>query len=131
MALHDHELEARYTGRLIGLVRQLRDRQPSSNGELPFSRVYELRQFLFWTPISLLRQLGGKHSALFALQHFYSTTLALEPLFTEWGSVLCGAMVFPSLEAVRRRLESMYTEMTTQDSAPTWSPNSSVPTRVF
>lgn len=130
MALHGHEVEARYTGRLIGLVRQLRDRPNGSAGELPFSRVYELRQFLFWTPISLLRQLGGKHSGLFALQHFYSTTLALEPLFTEWGSVLCGAMVFPSLEAVRRRLESMYTEMTAHDPVPSWSPNVSVPTSV-
>lgn len=100
LALVGQELELSWVHHLIAYVQQLQGVDPSQTAEDQFNCMYQLRKWLFWVPVSLLRGQGGQGSALLTVAHFYSTALALEPLFPDLGPSFCSAMALQPLEAI-------------------------------
>jgi len=107
LALVGHEFESSWANQLVAYIQQLQPLTPARSSEEQFNRLYQLRKWLFWTPISLLQRQGGQGPAMLTLAHFYATALALEPLFPDLGSSFCSAMSLPPLEAIVRVTDAM------------------------
>lgn len=108
--LADSETELYLTSGLIDLVRQLRSSYSARALEAQVNALGQIRQFLLWAPTHLLEQQVMGASTWIALSHFYATGAALEPVFSEWGPILCGNMALHSLEKVHSAIEIGVTE---------------------
>lgn len=100
IALMGNEMELHWLNQLITYVQRLQSLNPAQSAEEQFSQMYYLRKWLFWVPVTLLQQRGGSGATMITLAYFYSTALALEPLFPDLGSSFCGALALPPLEAI-------------------------------
>ncbi|CRG89465.1 hypothetical protein PISL3812_06501 [Talaromyces islandicus] len=84
---------------LLTFVRQLRNDMPIQSPEKAFERLQPLRTWLFWLPTKMLR--GDKDlEALSILAQFYSTALALEPLFPQIEGSYLGCMAITPIENI-------------------------------
>lgn len=117
MALVGNEVELHWLNQLITYVQRLQSLNPAQSPEEQFSQMYYLRKWLFWVPISLLQQRGSSGATMITLAYFYSTALALEPLFPDLGSSFCGALALPPLEAIINVTHAMQTENSQSQSA--------------
>ncbi len=83
MALMGNEVELHWLNQLIAYVQRLQSLNPAQSPEEQFSQMYYLRKWLLWVPVSLLQRRGGSAATMITLGYFYSTALALEPLFPD------------------------------------------------
>lgn len=85
---------------LLNFVKQLRNDMPIQSPEKAFERLQPLRTWLFWLPTKMLT--GGERDlgALSILAQFYSTALALEPLFPEIEGSHLGCMAITPIENI-------------------------------
>ncbi|KAH8699070.1 hypothetical protein BGW36DRAFT_154833 [Talaromyces proteolyticus] len=91
---------------LLMFVKQLRSDMPVQSPENAFERLHPLRTWLFWLPTKMLRGGEGDLGALSILAQFYSTALALEPIFPEIEGSYLGCMAVTPIEHIDAILTS-------------------------
>ncbi|KAI9690425.1 MAG: hypothetical protein M1822_009388 [Bathelium mastoideum] len=100
--LTSNEELASWMQQLQSYVQRLQSSSPAQTAEQQFSYLYVLRKWLFWVPIKLLGSQHRDFSVLLVLAYFYTTALALEPLFPDVGAGFCANLgLFPLEEIVR------------------------------
>ena len=102
-----NEVELHWLNQLITYVQRLQSLGVAATPEEQFSQMYYLRKWLFWVPISLLQRRSSQGATMVTLAYFYSTALALEPLFPDLGASFCGALALPPLESIINFTTSM------------------------
>jgi hypothetical protein len=98
--LNRHEQESKWVDQLRQYIDRLNASGTAQTAQEQFDQLYALRKWLFWVPISLLAAKRGDVTVLVVLGHFYATALALEPMFKDIASVLCGDLSLQPLEEI-------------------------------
>ena len=104
--LSRHDQEGKWVDQLRGYIERLRASSPPQTAEEQFGQLYALRKWLFWVPISLLAAKRGDVTVLVVLAHFYATAVALEPMFSDIGSVFCANLALGPLEEIIQMVQS-------------------------
>ena len=100
--LTGHDEMASWIQQLQSYIQRLQSASPAQTAEQQFSYLYVLRKWLFWVPIALLGSQRRDFSVLLVLAYFYTTALALEPLFPDVGAAFCANLgLFPLEEIIR------------------------------
>jgi hypothetical protein len=100
--LSRYDQESKWVDQLRSYVERLRASNAPQSPEEQFNQMYALRKWLFWVPISLLASKRGDAIVMMVLAYFYSTALALEPMFADVAGVLCSNFALQPLEEIVR-----------------------------
>ncbi|KAL9066250.1 MAG: hypothetical protein Q9157_007211 [Trypethelium eluteriae] len=107
--LISHENMASWIQQLQSYIQRLQSSSPAQTAEQQFSYLYVLRKWLFWVPIQLLGSQRRDFSVLLVLAYFYTTALALEPLFPDVGASFCANLGLCPLEEIIRITDALQT----------------------
>lgn len=99
-------LEIYWIDQLVIYIRRLQSLGPPSNEDEQFNHLYDLRKWLFWVPPALLQRQEGQDTAMVVVAHFYAIALALEPLYSAFGSFFCANTASGPLENIIRIVDS-------------------------
>lgn len=100
---------ALFEGKILELekfLHELRADLPVQSPEAAFTRMQQLRSWLFWLPAFFFRSNGSETLALAILAQFYGAALAVEPLFPEIGGAFLGSVVVAPLKLAHNLLVS-------------------------
>jgi hypothetical protein len=114
--LSRYDQESKWLDQLRSYIERLRTSNAPQSPEEQFNQLYALRKWLFWIPVSLLGARRGDVMVLMVLAYFYATAIALEPIFSDVGGVLCANFALPPLEEIIRVIDTI---QTTQGYSPT------------
>lgn len=95
-----------YVQELISYVQQIQQDFPLQAPDAAFARLQTMRSWLFWLPPQLFRPDASDVGAVAVMSHFYSTALALEPLFPEIGGAYLGSLSVSPIEKMHQMLLS-------------------------
>ena len=98
---------ASWIQQLQSYVHRLQSSAPAQTAETQFSYLYVLRKWLFWVPITLLGSQRRDFSVLLVLAYFYTSALALEPLFPDVGAGFCANLGLAPLEEIVRITDAL------------------------
>lgn len=108
--LGGHESEGYWIGQLLQYVQRLQASAPAQTPDEQFSHLYLLRKWLFWVPVLLLQRQGGQGPAMLTLAHLYATSIALEPLYPDFGSAFCARIALAPLETIINVTDAMQSQ---------------------
>ncbi|KAI9711227.1 MAG: hypothetical protein M1820_002214 [Bogoriella megaspora] len=96
-----------WTGQLQSYIQRLQSSSPAQTAEQQFGYLYVLRKWLLWVPPLLLGSQQRDFSSLLVLAYFYTTALALEPLFPDIAAAFCANLALGPLDEIFRIADAL------------------------
>ena len=96
------------TRKILSLIQDIQTCSATMKSEQLFERLQPLREWLFWTPVTLLRSDDTDESDLFLLVQLYTVALSIDLSVPELRGAALGSLTLKPLERIKRELESKH-----------------------
>ena len=94
------------TRNILNLTQDIQRCSATMKSEQLFERLQPLREWLFWTPVTLLRSENTDQGDLFLLVQLYTVALSIDLSVPELRGAALGSLTVRPLERIKRELES-------------------------